>query len=109
MDYVDRYNQSVLHQQPTNWGNLILGILIVAMVVGGGAMVIAREELVRVSFRETKAVAGECPSDVADMIPDLAKLKPGARASLQRLLKKSDAAASLLEAVDKLTKEHDGK
>ncbi len=107
VDYVQRYNEKVLGQAPTNWGNVILSILIVAMVIGGGALVITREGLVRVSFKETRPVTGEYPGDVVDMVPDLAKLKPGVRKSLQKLLKKPAATSSLLAAVDELTKEQD--
>jgi hypothetical protein len=88
-----------------NTGNIILGVLIAAMVIGGGGLVITREGLVRVSFKDTKPVDGEYPTDVVDMVPDLARLKPGARRSLQRMLKKPDAAADLMDAVDKLTKD----
>ena len=105
VDYVQRYNQNALGQHPTNWGNIILLVMIAAMVVGGGALVIMREGLVRVSFRDTKPVTGEYPNDVVDMVPDIAKLKPGARQSLQHLLKKPDAAADLLDAVDKLSQD----
>ncbi len=103
VDYVQRYDENALGQYPTNWGNVILLVLIGAMVVGGGGLVITREGLVRVSFKETKPVAGEYPSDVVDMVPDLAQLKPGARKSLQRMLKRPAAATDLLDAVDKLT------
>ncbi len=103
VDYVQRYDQRVLHQEPTNWGNVILGILIAAMVVGGGGMIILRERLVRVTFKETKPVSGEYPPDVVDMIPALAKLRPDARKSLQEMLRKPAAVASLLDAVGKLT------
>ncbi len=105
VDYVQRYDEQALHKGSTNWGNTILMILIAVMLVGGGAMVILHERLVTVSFRETKPVAAEYPSDVVDMVPDLAKLKPGARKSLQKMLKKPTAAASLLDAVDRLTQE----
>jgi hypothetical protein len=105
VDYVQRYNENALGQKPTNWGNIILLVMIVGMLVGGGALVITREGLVRVSFKDTKPVTGEYPNDVVDMVPDLAKLKPGARQSLQRMLKKPGAAADLLDAVDKLSQE----
>lgn len=105
VDYVQRYNENVLGQKPTNWGNVILLVMIAGMVIGGGALVITREGLVRVSFKDTKPVTGEYPTDVVDMVPDLAKLKPGARHSLQRMLRKPEAAADLLDAVDKLSHE----
>ncbi len=102
VDYVQRYDENALGQHPTNWGNVILLVMIGAMVVGGGGLVVTRERLVRVSFKDTKPVSGEYSTDVVDMVPDIAKLKPGARKSLQRMLKKPEAAAELLDAVDKL-------
>ncbi len=107
VDYVQRYDQNVLGQRPVNVGNVILIVLIAAMVIGGGALVILREGLVRVSFKETKPIADEYPSDLVDLVPDLAKLKAGARRSLQRMLKNPTATAGLLDAVDKLTKGQD--
>ena len=105
VNYVQRYNQNVLGQNPTNWGNVILWVLIVAMVFGGGALVIGREGLVRVSFKDNKPVEGEYPADVVDMVPSIAKMKPNARKSLRRLLEKPDAAADVLTSIDKLTED----
>ncbi len=103
VDYVQRYNENALGQHPTNWGNVILLVLIAAMVAGGGGLVMTREHLVKVSFKDTKPVTGEYEADVLEMVPDLAKLKPTARKSLQRLLKKPSVTAELLDVVDKLT------
>ncbi len=106
VDYVQRYDENALGRYPTNWGNVILWIMIVAMVIGGGALVAIRERLIRVSFRETKPVAGEYPADVVDMVPDLVKLKPGARKTLQKMLRQDPtAAANLLDAVDQFTQD----
>jgi hypothetical protein len=107
VDYVQRYDENALGKKPLNVGNIILGVLIVAMVIGGGGLVVTREGLVRVSFKDTKPVQGEYPTDVVDMVPSLARLKPGARKSLQRMLKKPDAAADLMDALDKLTKDQE--
>jgi hypothetical protein len=101
VDYVQRYDASVGKSQ-TNWGNVILLIMIAALLVGGGILIASREHLVRVSFKNTVPVTGEYPEDVVDMVPDLARLKPGARKSLKNLLSKP-AAGDLLDAVDKLT------
>jgi hypothetical protein len=105
VNYVQRYNQNVLGQNPTNWGNVILWVLFVAMFFGGGALVISREGLVRVSFKDNKSVEGEYPADVVDMVPSIAKMKPNARKSLRRLLEKPDAAADVLTSIDKLTED----
>ncbi len=103
VNYVQRYDAQVLGQSPTNWGNVILLIMIAALLIGGGGLVVSREGLIRVSFRETKAVEGEFPADVVDMVPQLAKLKPNARKSLSRLLEKPDATADVLTSLDHLT------
>ena len=103
VNYVQRYNENVLGQYQTNWGNVILLVMIGAMLIGGGALVIGREGLIKVSFKDTKPVEGEYPADVVDMVPDIAKLKPNARKSLRRLLEKPDATAEVLTSIDKLT------
>jgi hypothetical protein len=103
VNYVQRYNQNVLGQNPTNWGNVILWVLIVGMVFGGGGLVISREGLVRISFKDNKPVEGEYPADVVNMVPSISKLKPNARKSLSHLLEKPDAAADVLTSIDKLT------
>jgi hypothetical protein len=103
VNYVQRYNENVLGQYPINWGNVILLIMIGALLIGGGALVISREGLVKVSFKDTKPVEGEYPADVVEMVPQIAKLKPNARKSLRRLLEKPDATAEVLTSIDKLT------
>ncbi len=104
VDYVQRYDEQVLNKYPVNWGNVILWIMLIAMVLGGGTLVLLREKLVSVSFRETKPVQGEYPADVVDMVPDVAKLKPAARKTLGRLLKRPDAG-KVFDAVETLSGE----
>ncbi len=103
VNYVERYNENVLGRYPTNWGNVILLVMIGAMLIGGGALVVSREGLIRVSFKETKPVEGEFPADVVDMVPQIARLKPNARKSLRRLLEKPEATAEVFTSIDKLT------
>jgi hypothetical protein len=103
VDYVQRYNANVLGENPINWGNVILLIMIAAMAIGGGTLVLHREGLVRISFKETKPIEGEYPADVIGMVPDIAKLKPNARKALRRLLEKPEATAEVLTSIDKLT------
>ena len=105
VNYVQRYNENVLHQNPTNWGNIILLVMAGALVIGGGGLVISHEGLVRVSFKDTKPVADEFPADVVEMVPSLARLKPNARKSLKRLLERPEATAEVLTSIDKLTED----
>ena len=76
--------------------------VIAAMFFGGGWLVVTREGLIKVSFRDTKPVEGEYPADVVEMVPEIAKLKPNARKSLRHLLEKPDATAEVLTSIDKL-------
>lgn len=103
VDYVTRYNQNVLHREPTNWGNVILLLMIGAMLVGGGALVVSREGLIKVSLHDGKPLEGEFPADVVDMVPTIARLKPEARRSLRRLLERPVAAAEVLTSIDRLS------
>jgi len=108
VNYVQRYNENVLGQHAINWGNVILLVMIGALLIGGGGLVISHEGLVRISFKDTKPVEGEFPADVVEMVPSIAKLKPGARKALRRLLEKPEATAEVLTSIDKLT-EHKPK
>jgi len=103
VNYVQRYNESVLGEQPTNWGNVILLVMLGVIVLVAGFLVLRREGWITVSFKETKPLDKELPPDVADMAPEIAKLKPAVRRSLRRLLSKPRAAAELFSAIDDLT------
>ena len=102
VDYVQRYDEIVLGQHPTNWGNVIVMVLIGLILVGGGGFVITREKLVRVSFGDTKQAEPGYPADVVDMLPGLAGLKAASRASLKNVLanpKKAEKVLGLMDAV----------
>ena len=102
VDYVQHYNEIVLGQHPTNWGNAILIGLIGLILVGGGGFVITREKLVNVTFGDTKKVEAEYPVDVVDMLPEIANLKSKTRKSLKRVLdnpKKADKVLGLMDAI----------
>jgi hypothetical protein len=103
VNYVQRYNENVLGEQPTNWGNIILLVMLGAIVLGAGFLVLRREGWIMISFKETKPLDKELPSDVADMAPEIAKLKPAVRKSLRRLLSKPRTAAELFSAIDDLS------
>ena len=102
VDYVKHYDENVLGIHPTNWGNVILMVMIGLLLVGGGGFVITREKLVNVSFGDTKKADGEYPVDVVDMLPEIASLKTKTRKSLKRVLdnpKKADKVLGLMDAV----------
>ncbi len=103
VNYDQRYNQNASGGNATNWGNVILLIMIGAMAIGGGSLVLHREGLIGIYLRDKRPVEGEYPADVVDMVPELAKLKPAARKSLRRMLGKPDVTADFLASIDKLT------
>ncbi len=107
IDYVQNYNEIVLGEKPTNWGNMILMGMIGLMLVGGGGFVVTREKLVNVKFGDTRKVEVEYPADVVEMLPQIASLKAGARKSLKNVLdnKKADKVLDLMDAVVKKDEE----
>jgi hypothetical protein len=109
VDYTQHYDEIVLGKHPANWGNTLLTVLIAAIVLGGGFFVLRREGLISISFKETKPVEGEYPSDVVDLVPEIAKRKPATRKLLRRLLDKPEIIAELSNSPDKLTKNDSSK
>jgi len=103
VNFVQRYNEDVLGQHPINWGNIILLIILVLFIIGAGYLINRREGWIVISLKETKPLVKDLPEDVADMAPEIAKLKPAARKSLRRLLSKPRAAAELFSALDGLS------
>jgi len=97
VDYVQHYNQIVLGEQPVNWGNIILGGMIGLLAVGGGGFVVMHE--MRLSAA-TKQIEGEYPSDIVDMLPELAALKPQTRQSLKKVLANPRGVDNVLNLVD---------
>lgn len=109
VDYVKRYDENVLGIHPTNWGNIILMVMIGLVVIGGGGLVVSNEKLVKVSFGDTKKVDDEYPAEVVEMMPAIANLKSNSRKSLKNVLAnpKADKVLGLMDAVvtDEKTKE----
>ena len=103
VDYVARYNQEVLHRQPTNWGNVILIGFLAVLLLGGLYFVNRREGWVSVSFTEKKPLAKEYSEDVAQIADQVEKLSPAGRKSLAQLLTKPVAATELLSAIQRLS------
>ena len=107
VDYAQRYDELVLGKKPTNIGNIVLIVLVILILLGGGFFVMRREGWISISFAETKQIKGRYPADVVDMVPELAKLKPGTRKDLRQILSKPATAAELFALVTKLTGKED--
>jgi len=107
VNYKQNYDAIVLGKNPTNWGNMILMGMIGLMVVGGGGFVVTREKFINVKFGDTRKVEEEYPADVVEMLPKIAGLKTGTRASLKNVLehKKADKALDLLDTIIKKDEE----
>lgn len=102
VDYVARYNQEVLNQGPTNWGNVILIALLVGLLGVGLFFINRREGWISVSFHEKKAVGKEYAADVLGIADQAEKLGAVGRQALSRLLDRP-AASDVLTALDKLS------
>ena len=102
INYAQNYDEIVLGKKPVNWGNIIFGVIIVLLVVFGGGYIIRKEGWVNISFGDTKKVEGEYPTDVIELLPDIAGLKSQARKSLKHVLAnpgKADKVLNLIEVV----------
>ena len=105
IDYVKNYNEIVLGQTPTNWGNVILILLIIAILVIGGGFVLRNEDFVKVTFGDMKKPDGDYPADVVDMLPTLSGLKPNSRKSLKNILGNTDKTEKVLGLIDAVVSE----
>ena len=105
VDYVQNYDQIVLGKFPTNWGNVILLVMIGMLVVGGGGFVIIKEKLVKVTFGDTKKIEGEYPEEIVDMLPAIKQLNPKMRKSLKNVLDQPDKADKVLRFFDEITQD----
>jgi len=103
VDYVDRYNQEVLNQGPTNWGNVILIAMLVLLLAVGVFFINRREGWISVSFTEKKSPGRQYSEEVIGIAERAEKLSAAGRKSLARLLGRPAAATELLAALDRLS------
>jgi hypothetical protein len=101
-DYVERYNQEVLNKQPTNWGNIILTVLLIGLLGVGLFFINKREGWVSISLSEKKPVSREYTEDVLAIAEQVEKLGTSGRKALARLLDRP-AASDVLTAIDRLS------
>jgi hypothetical protein len=111
INYVEQYNQSVLGKTVINWGNVIVSIMIVIIVIVGGAIIYQNEHKLRgfVSPKNNKAEAEldhirleDYPDEIIALLPQIKALNPVGRKALSKLLKNPDAASDLLLSLSRL-------
>jgi hypothetical protein len=112
IDYTQRYNETVLGKTNINWGNVILGLMIVLVAVGGGAFIYWNERRLRglplMKHKSTLAKPIEAPvvegysSEVSAYLPLIADLNPVGRHALRRLLQNPEEASELLHSLSQL-------
>jgi hypothetical protein len=115
IDYIQRYDETVLGQRTINWGNVILWVLIVVTALGGGAFVFFNERKLRGLPAFPTASAKPAPAvpapvvkvpgysdEVAALLPYVAQLNPIGLTALKRLLENPDEANELLLSLSRL-------
>jgi hypothetical protein len=113
VDFNLRYEEEVLGKRSINWGNLILGIMIVGVAAGGGGFVFWNERRIRAALEPTVEVEEEVvpehvltiegvSPDVSALIPQIEALNPLGRKALAKLLENPEAASDLLYRLSRL-------
>lgn len=114
IDYVQQYNESVLGQRTINWGDVTVVLLILGILLGGGAFVYWNERRRRClkGFFTPKVTAS--PADMAApvvegytpevtaLLPYIASLNPVGLYALRRILENPDQANEMLRALSHL-------
>lgn len=117
VDYVQQYDETVMGVKKVNWGNLILGVMVAAMGVGGGGFVYWNERRLRglpllparkpapAAVVEQAPVVEGYSTEVTALLPQLAKLNPVGLHSLKKLLADPDQANELLHGLSNIDPE----
>jgi hypothetical protein len=116
IDYVEQYNQTVLGESQINWGNVILVVLILSLLLGGGAFIYLNERRRQglkgfYTKKATQPTEGVVPvvegysTDVTELLPLIARLNPVGLHALKRLLANPDQANEMLHALSHLDPE----
>jgi hypothetical protein len=113
VDYNQRYDENVLGKRSINWGNVILGIMIAGVAVGGGGFVFWNERRIRAAAAPVVdkddeltpapilTIEGVSP-EVSALIPQLEALNPLGRKALTKLLENPEEASDLLYRLSRL-------
>ncbi len=111
------YNLRYEGKTPVNWGNVIVGVMIVLILLGGGAYVYFNERKLRgltAGPRVKPAVQKESPElpeiegysrEVVALLPKIAQLNPMGLYALKRLLENPEEASELLHSLSRLDPE----
>jgi len=108
IDYNEQYAETVQGKWPINWGNVLVGVMIVMMGGGGGAFVYFNERKLRGPVALAKAQPAEAPQaadgpvTAADLLPQLEKLDPRSLKALKQILREPRAAGGLLISLARL-------
>jgi hypothetical protein len=111
VDYAQRYDQRASGAFNLNWGDVILGVLLVVVALGGGLFVYWNESRLGKAGAPRLAAApagggpvdpAACPADVLALLPRLARLDPAGLFALKRLLEKPEDASELLQSLSRL-------
>jgi hypothetical protein len=103
IDYNQQYAQTVQGQVPLNWGNLILGGLLVTLTGGGGTFAYFNErKLRRLAAAHPKPPAAAPRPEPASLAAQLEQLDPLSLRALQTILRNPDQANALLLTLARL-------
>jgi hypothetical protein len=118
VDYTRQYDETVLGRRFVNWGDVIVGLLILAVLGGGGFYVYWNERrlrglpLGRTAPKPAPAPAGKAapvvagyPAEVSSLLPQIARLNPVGLHALKRLLEDPEQANELLHSLSRLDPE----
>jgi hypothetical protein len=117
IDYAQRYEQTANGALNVNWGDVIVGAMIVLVLAGGGSFVYFNERKLRggtVIAKPKAATAmaastnpADYPPEVVALLPQIAKLNPVGLHALKRLLETAepDDASELLHSLSRLDPE----
>ncbi len=114
IDYGAQYAETAEGRTPVNWGNIIAGVLIAVLALGGGGFVLWNERRLRraekapIPAQAAASPAAALPSldgvspETMALLSKIEALNPLGRRALARLLADPDAASDLLYRLSKL-------
>jgi hypothetical protein len=116
IDYVQQYDETLLGEVSINWGNVIVVLLLLGVLLGGGAFIYWNERRRKglkgfYSKKAAQPVEGAVPvvegysSEVTELLPLIARLNPVGVHALKRLLANPDQANEMLHALSHLDPE----